>query len=59
MSEINFLDHVALEKKTWGRNFPNYKSHMTENKKVLKLIRFFSNLEESKATSFLQNETGH
>lgn len=59
MSGINFLDHVALGKKTWGRNFSKYKSHMSKNKKILKLFVFFSDLEERKATHFLQNETGH
>lgn len=56
---MNFLDPVALRKKNWGRNFPKYKSQVTENKKKLKIIGFFSGLEQRKAMSFLQNERGH
>lgn len=52
-SGINFLDHVVLP---WGKR-PKYKSHMA--KKILKLFAFFSDLEERKATHFLQNETGY
>lgn len=44
---------------TWGRNVSKYKSHMTENKKILQLIGFFSDLEGRKATYSLQNEAGH
>lgn len=40
----------------WGKR-PKYKSHMA--KKILKLFAFFSDLEERKATHFLQNETGY
>lgn len=28
MSGENFLDHVAVGKKTWAKNFPKYKSHI-------------------------------